>query len=125
MCRYMVAESNDALYVAFMGTKQMRDMAANANISLSALWPTEGAEEQVRADLPFPLPRNPPKMCPYYQAAYIITNKVSVIYAYCRPLQKRIQGFCNEPVLSALGHCTSEQSHLGFGLSCAVCLQQP
>ena len=65
MCRYMVAESGDALYVAFMGTKQMRDMAANANMSLSALWPTEGAGKQVRADMSFPLPRSPPKVCPY------------------------------------------------------------
>ena len=37
-----MAESGDTLYVAFMGTKQMRDMATNANVSLSALWPTEG-----------------------------------------------------------------------------------
>jgi hypothetical protein len=37
--RYMLAESKDALYVAFMGTKQLRDMWTNARVRLAQLWP--------------------------------------------------------------------------------------
>lgn len=35
--RYMVAESSDALYVAFMGTKQMRDVWTNASVGMASL----------------------------------------------------------------------------------------
>ena len=37
--RYLLAESKDALYVAFVGTKQRRDIMTNANIMHEAMWP--------------------------------------------------------------------------------------
>ena len=40
-CRYLVAESADTLYVAFMGTKQFRDILTNADVRLVRLWPEE------------------------------------------------------------------------------------
>ena len=43
-CRVLVAEGEDALYVAFMGTKQRRDLLTNANAVLVPLWPASGAE---------------------------------------------------------------------------------
>ena len=46
-CRYIVASSADALYVAFMGTKVLRDYLADANYLQAALWP--GAPAQVRS----------------------------------------------------------------------------
>lgn len=39
--RYMVAESEDALYVAFMGTKQLRDIWTNARLGMTSLWPDQ------------------------------------------------------------------------------------
>ena len=38
ICRHMVAASADALFVAFMGTKQQRDILANAKIGMTPLW---------------------------------------------------------------------------------------
>jgi hypothetical protein len=38
-CRYSVAEGENKLYVAFMGTKQRRDLVANANILQEPIWP--------------------------------------------------------------------------------------
>lgn len=38
----LVAEGKDALYVAFMGTKQRRDLLTNANAVLVPLWPASG-----------------------------------------------------------------------------------
>ena len=40
MRRYLLAESKDVLYVAFVGTKQRRDIMTNANIMHEAMWPT-------------------------------------------------------------------------------------
>lgn len=37
--RYLLAESEEALYVAFIGTKQRRDIMTNANIMQQPLWP--------------------------------------------------------------------------------------
>lgn len=37
----MVAESEDALYVAFMGTKQLRDIWTNARLGMTSLWPDQ------------------------------------------------------------------------------------
>lgn len=50
-CRVLVAEGGDALYVAFMGTKQRRDLLTNANAVLVPLWPASGdqGEGQVSA----------------------------------------------------------------------------
>ena len=33
-----MAESADALFVAFMGTKQRRDILANAKVGMTPLW---------------------------------------------------------------------------------------
>ena len=43
-CRVLVAEGKDALYVAFMGTKQRRDLLTNANAVLVPLWPATGGQ---------------------------------------------------------------------------------
>lgn len=37
----MLAQSDDTLYVAFMGTKQFRDVLTNADARLVRLWPHE------------------------------------------------------------------------------------
>ena len=42
-----MAEGSDVLYVAFMGTKQRRDLLTNANAVLVPLWPTSGVQGQV------------------------------------------------------------------------------
>ena len=42
-----MAEGSDALYVAFMGTKQRRDLLTNANAVLVPIWPTPGVQDQV------------------------------------------------------------------------------
>ena len=47
VCRYIIASSADALYVAFMGTKVLRDYLADANYLQAALWP--GTQAQVRS----------------------------------------------------------------------------
>ena len=39
MHRYIVASSAEALYVAFMGTKVLRDYLTDANYLQAALWP--------------------------------------------------------------------------------------
>lgn len=39
MCRYMLAEDEDTLYIAFMGTKQRRDLVANAAVLQVLFWP--------------------------------------------------------------------------------------
>ena len=36
--RYMLAKSDDALYVAFMGTKLLADFVTNANLGQASLW---------------------------------------------------------------------------------------
>ena len=38
----MLAEDEDTLYVAFMGTKQRRDLVANAAVLQVLLWPELG-----------------------------------------------------------------------------------
>ena len=38
-CRYIVSSSAEALYVAFMGTKVLRDYLADANYLQATLWP--------------------------------------------------------------------------------------
>lgn len=43
----MVAQSKDALYVAFMGTKQRRDIVTNAKIGLVPIWPELFLNNQV------------------------------------------------------------------------------
>ena len=43
VCRYMVAEGPDALYVCFMGTKQRRDLIVNANLVQQPLWSMDAA----------------------------------------------------------------------------------
>lgn len=40
-CRYLLAQSADTLYVAFMGTKQFRDILTNADARLVQLWPNQ------------------------------------------------------------------------------------
>lgn len=37
--RYMLAEDDATLYVAFMGTKQRRDLVTNAAVLQTAVWP--------------------------------------------------------------------------------------
>lgn len=50
--RYLLAESEEALYVAFIGTKQGRDIVTNANIMQQPLWP----------DLPHAMPSAAPQV---------------------------------------------------------------
>lgn len=50
--RYVLAESEEALYVAFIGTKQGRDIVTNANIMQQPLW----------ADLPHAVPSGGPQV---------------------------------------------------------------
>ena len=44
--RYMLARSDDALYVAFMGTKQLVDFVTNVNLGQTSIW--DGGEGEVR-----------------------------------------------------------------------------
>lgn len=37
--RYLIAEGEGRMYVAFMGTKQRRDLVTNANILQEPVWP--------------------------------------------------------------------------------------
>lgn len=37
----MIGESGDTQYIAFMGTKQKRDLVANVNMGQEVLWPEE------------------------------------------------------------------------------------
>jgi hypothetical protein len=37
----MLAQGDDTLYVAFMGTKQFRDVLTNVDARLVRLWPDE------------------------------------------------------------------------------------
>ena len=39
MTRYVLSETKETLYVAFMGTKQRRDLIANASVIQDAVWP--------------------------------------------------------------------------------------
>ena len=43
-CRYAVADSPEALYVAFVGTKQRRDYWTLAAIRQQAMWPEDSSE---------------------------------------------------------------------------------
>ena len=43
MPRCIMAEAEGALYVAFMGTKQRRDLVANAQVMQDPVWPEEAA----------------------------------------------------------------------------------
>lgn len=43
----MLGESRDALYIAFMGTKQRRDIIANARIGMAPLWPNDFPANEV------------------------------------------------------------------------------
>jgi hypothetical protein len=45
-CRYLVASSEDALHVAFMGTKAIRDILSDVNYVQTAVWP--GIDHKVR-----------------------------------------------------------------------------
>ena len=44
--RYMLARSDDALYVAFMGTKQLVDFVTNVNLGQTSIW--DGGDDEVR-----------------------------------------------------------------------------
>ena len=116
-----MAESDDALYVAFMGTKQMRDIATNANISLAALWPTEGSEEQVNKHtcLIFAHLGAVHLLCSS-RAASAFTMRFGRHSVDCRASPKRMRALCSEPAPSALVHCRSAQRCWGSAWSCAV-----
>ena len=43
-CRYAVADSPEALYVAFVGTKQRRDYWTLAAIRQQPMWPEDSSE---------------------------------------------------------------------------------
>ncbi len=51
MCRYVVGTSDEAMYVAFMGTKAMRDIISDVNYVQTALWPGLLGKVPVRAPL--------------------------------------------------------------------------
>lgn len=48
----MIGEGGDAHYVAFMGTKQRRDLITNANMVQEVLWPEEYTGEGNPMDNP-------------------------------------------------------------------------
>ena len=50
-CRYAVADSPEALYVAFVGTKQRRDYWTLAAIRQQPMWPEDSSEAVSRAKL--------------------------------------------------------------------------
>jgi len=41
---YMLAKSNEALYVCFMGTKQLADFLTNVNLGQASVWDAVGGE---------------------------------------------------------------------------------
>ena len=43
--RFLLAESEDALWVAFMGTKSARDLLTNAHIMMAPVWPELSPDE--------------------------------------------------------------------------------
>ncbi len=45
-CRSVIGEADGALYVAFMGTKQRRDLVANAQVIQDPVWPEDAAAFQ-------------------------------------------------------------------------------
>ena len=47
--RYVLSESKDTLYVAFMGTKQRRDLIANASFIQEPVWPLEDKSDAAHA----------------------------------------------------------------------------
>ena len=53
-CRYLVAEApaSNTIFVAFMGTKVRRDLAANANVIHEPVWPEDlqGEAAKVRSE---------------------------------------------------------------------------
>lgn len=61
----MVAECDDAIYVAFMGTKQVRDLFANANASLVPIWPGSHDPDEVHRQSVSNLSCVPLKWCAY------------------------------------------------------------
>ena len=46
--RYMLARSDDALYVAFVGTKQLVDFVTNVNLGQTSIWEEDEGEGEVR-----------------------------------------------------------------------------
>ena len=40
-CRCLLGEADGALYMAFMGTKQRRDLVTNAQVLQEAVWPED------------------------------------------------------------------------------------
>ncbi len=53
--RCIMAEADGALYVAFMGTKQRRDLVANAQVMQDPVWPDQAAglaDAQVTLSVP-------------------------------------------------------------------------
>ena len=51
-CRYAVADSPEALYVAFVGTKQRRDYWTLAAIRQQPMWPEDSSEAVSRMKAP-------------------------------------------------------------------------
>lgn len=49
----MLAEDDDTIYVAFMGTKQRRDLVANAAVLQVPLWPKEKGNSNVISPISF------------------------------------------------------------------------
>lgn len=51
LCRYMLGDDEKSLYVAFMGTKHMRDLLSDANFLQEAVWKAKdpGKQQQVRS----------------------------------------------------------------------------
>ena len=47
--RFLLAESEDALWVAFMGTKNARDLLTNGHILMGHVWPELSPDEPGRA----------------------------------------------------------------------------
>ncbi len=47
--RFLLAESEDALWVAFMGTKNARDLLTNGHILMGPVWPELSPDEPGRA----------------------------------------------------------------------------
>ena len=53
LCRYMLAEDETTVYVAFIGTKQRRDLVTNAAVLQVLLWPDTDSDSSVSLPSPF------------------------------------------------------------------------
>lgn len=69
-CRCIVGEADGALYVAFMGTKQRRDLVANAQVMQDPVWPEDAAAFQDTTSQAHIFLHVPSATCPWSSAPF-------------------------------------------------------